>query len=123
MNSLPKTVTRQRRDCDLNPGPTAPEYSTITTRLTSHLISGTTCPIFADVCACCLCTWLGRPLTALRHVMHRNRRRNNDSIGSRSSMDITVAYIPTDSPGGNTGPGRSLISTTALSRLQSLNLH
>ena len=21
MNSLPKTVTRQRRDCDLNPGP------------------------------------------------------------------------------------------------------
>ena len=27
MNSLPKTVTRQRRDCDLNPGPTAPESS------------------------------------------------------------------------------------------------
>ena len=27
-----KTVTRQRRDCDLNPGPTAPESSTLTTR-------------------------------------------------------------------------------------------
>ena len=25
MNSLPKTVTRQRRECDLNPGPSAPE--------------------------------------------------------------------------------------------------
>jgi len=25
VNSLPMTVTRQRRDCDLNPGPTAPE--------------------------------------------------------------------------------------------------
>jgi len=25
VNSLPKTVTRQRRDCDLNPGPSAPE--------------------------------------------------------------------------------------------------
>ena len=25
MNSLPKTVTRQRRGCDLNPGPSAPE--------------------------------------------------------------------------------------------------
>ena len=25
MNSLPKTVTRQRHGCDLNPGPTAPE--------------------------------------------------------------------------------------------------
>ena len=29
MNSLPKTVTRPRRDCDLNPGP-APESSTLT---------------------------------------------------------------------------------------------
>ena len=25
VNSLPKTVTRHRRGCDLNPGPTAPE--------------------------------------------------------------------------------------------------
>jgi len=39
VNSLPKTVTRQRRDCDLNPGPTAPESSTLTTRLESHLNS------------------------------------------------------------------------------------
>jgi len=36
VNSLPKTVTRQRRDCDLNPGPTAPESSTLATRLPSH---------------------------------------------------------------------------------------
>ena len=36
MNSLPKTVTRQRRDCDLNPGLSAPESSTLTTRLPSH---------------------------------------------------------------------------------------
>jgi len=36
VNSLPKTVTRQRRDCDLNPGPTAPESSTLTTRLPSY---------------------------------------------------------------------------------------
>jgi len=31
-----KTVTRQRRDCDLNPAPSAPESSTLTTRLPSH---------------------------------------------------------------------------------------
>ena len=31
VNSLPKTVTRQRRDCDLNPGP-----STLNTRLPSR---------------------------------------------------------------------------------------
>ena len=36
VNSLPKTVTLQRRGCDLNPGPTAPESSTLTTRLPSH---------------------------------------------------------------------------------------
>ena len=36
MNSLPKTVTRQRCDCDLNPGTTVPESSTLTTRLPSH---------------------------------------------------------------------------------------
>jgi len=36
VNSLPKTVTRQRRDCDLNPGPSAPESSTLTARLPSH---------------------------------------------------------------------------------------
>ena len=39
MNSLPKTVTRQRHDCDLNPGPSAPESSTLTTRLPSHPIT------------------------------------------------------------------------------------
>jgi len=36
VNSFPKTVIRQSRDCDLNPGPTAPESSTLTTRLPSH---------------------------------------------------------------------------------------
>jgi len=36
VNSLPNTVTRQRRDCHLNPGPSAPESSTLTTRLLSH---------------------------------------------------------------------------------------
>ena len=36
VNSLPKTVTRQRRGCNMNPGPTAPESSTLTIRLPSH---------------------------------------------------------------------------------------
>jgi len=39
MNSLPKTVTRQRRECDFNPGPSAPESSTLTTRLPSLIAS------------------------------------------------------------------------------------
>jgi len=36
VKSLPNNVTRQCRDCDLNPGPSAPESSTLTTRLPSH---------------------------------------------------------------------------------------
>jgi len=36
VNSLSKTVTRQRRGCDLNPGPSEPESSTLTTRPPSH---------------------------------------------------------------------------------------
>jgi len=36
VNSLPKTVNRQRHDCNLNPGPSAPESSALTTRLPSH---------------------------------------------------------------------------------------
>jgi len=39
VNSLPKTVTGQRRGCDLNPGPFAPESSTLTTRLPSHPVN------------------------------------------------------------------------------------
>ena len=38
VSSLPKTVTRQRRGCDLNPGRSAPESSMLTTRLPSHNI-------------------------------------------------------------------------------------
>jgi len=37
VNSLPKTVTRQRRGCDLNPGASAPEFSTLTTQLPNHV--------------------------------------------------------------------------------------
>jgi len=39
VNSLPKTVTRQRRSCDLNPGPSVPESSMLTTQLPSRLVS------------------------------------------------------------------------------------
>ena len=36
VNSLPKPVTRQRQDRDLNPSPSAPESSALTTLLPSH---------------------------------------------------------------------------------------
>ena len=40
MNSLPKTVIRQRRDCDLNLSPSTPESSMLTTQLPSHPLLG-----------------------------------------------------------------------------------
>jgi len=43
VNSVPKTVTRRRRGCDLNPGPSAPESSTLTTRLPSQRNVGSVC--------------------------------------------------------------------------------
>jgi len=39
VNSLPKILTRQRHGCDLNPDPSAPESSTLTTRLPGHPIT------------------------------------------------------------------------------------
>ena len=45
VNSLPKTVTRQRRNCDLNQGPSAPESSRLTTRLPSHPINNNYYPL------------------------------------------------------------------------------
>jgi len=55
VNSLPKTVTRQRRDCDLNPRPSAPESSTLTTRLPSGV--GVVRPICLERGADCLRIW------------------------------------------------------------------
>ena len=39
VNSLPKTVSRHCRGCNLSTGPSAPESSTLTTRLPSYLLS------------------------------------------------------------------------------------
>jgi len=48
VNSLPKAVTRQRRDCDLNPDPSVPESSTLTTRLPSHPLFMIVRPTYND---------------------------------------------------------------------------
>jgi len=52
VNSLPKTVTRQRRDYDLNPGPYAPESSTLTTRLPSHPEASNVSRYLSILCPC-----------------------------------------------------------------------
>jgi len=54
VNSLPKTVTRQNSGCDLNPGVSAPESSTLTTRLWRDPGGGGggKCPIFIERTRC-----------------------------------------------------------------------
>ena len=44
-----KTVTQQRRGCDLNPRPSAPESSMLTTQLPSHLSEFTTSVQYCDL--------------------------------------------------------------------------
>jgi len=65
VNSLPKTVNRPRCDCDLNLDPSAPESSTLTTRLPSHpslsIYLYTLCVYYLFMycvillCLCCVC--------------------------------------------------------------------
>ena len=66
VNSLPQTC-RQRRGCDLNPGPSAPESSTLTTRLLSHPWLGLRqCAVLKQISGskCCLGC---RPVAAKNH--------------------------------------------------------
>jgi len=90
VNSLPNTVTRQRRGCDLNPGRSAPESN----MLTAHYFAPGKGEEFCDervclyvclsasispelhvrssrsFCARCMRPRLGPPLAALRYVMY-----------------------------------------------------
>jgi len=81
VNSLPKTVIRQRRDCDLNPGPSAPEYSTLTTRLPSHPSS-----IAPTLIRQCVCGWYRS--AGQRAVAPRVRRRGPNEAPVVQSVSV-----------------------------------
>ena len=70
VNSLRKTVTRQRRDCDLNPGPSAPESSTLTTRLPGVHVNNMkkrTC-LFLNSLSATFTLQVDKTLTRRRHI-------------------------------------------------------
>ena len=86
VNSLPETVTRQRRGCDLNRGPTALDSSILTTRLPSD-------PRYPDYispgplrCADVFCSLIAR-------VLPQSRRKQYDAAGAsacaRRRNDVT----------------------------------
>ena len=78
VNSLPKTVTRQRRGCDLNPGPSAPESSSLTARLPTH-------PEWP-----CICAELARLL--LRTRSGRRQRSPSTPPASHAAGHIRDKY-------------------------------
>ena len=71
VNSLPKSVIGERRGCDLNPGPSAPESSMLTTRLPSHPVFLVTAKksVDADRRASCF----ARAASEVRRLSRRHR--------------------------------------------------
>ena len=99
VSSLPKTVTRQRRDCDLNPGPSAPESSTLTTRpITVNRKSPNTDGfVFRN---CCYEENIRLELVSIRTV-YSSRARDGDA----SLRQITLTTCSTVAPVDVGGPG------------------
>ena len=120
VNSLPKTVTRQRRGCDLNPGPSAPESRTLTTRLvfTEPPCATQTSLIFfwlIDWCRAwercvstglpwrhsaligCRVSWAcaettPRPCDSLSTASWRPRRHSNDACLCQQQHDVVSSF-------------------------------
>ena len=99
VSSLPKTVTRQRRHCDLNPGPSAPEPSTLATRLPSH-------PVTACVC-----------------IQAYSSINEEQAMTSPSPPPASAALPPAAAAAAGVGGGVARHSTPASSRWLRLRLH
>jgi len=94
VNSLPKTVTRQRRD--LNPGHSAPESSTLTARLPSHPGVVVVVVVVAYLLSC---------YDACMHLKHNSWPTPHPSVicvellgGSRQPVTGRLATHPSNTP-------------------------
>jgi len=83
VSSLPKTVTRQRRDCDLNPGPSAPKPSTLSTRLPSHY----------DLLVEIVCNAVMSSLLNITFAHHTDSTTQNDEQTSVIAIIIVVTAV------------------------------
>ena len=79
MNSLPKTVTRQNRGCDLNQGPASPESSTLSTRIitVTSLVWWCMTSVFGSR--------LSRRRTGSVHAVSADRRRRTQRSANEST--------------------------------------
>ena len=83
VSSLPKTVTGQRRGCNLNPGSSAPESSTLTTRHPSRCVLNSKNEPNGI---------LTRPRTTVYQVTRSIRRRLNASRSRPRATDCRVFF-------------------------------
>ena len=113
VNSLPKTVTRQRRGCDLNPGPSAPESSTLTTRLPRPVFrritvasgaSPASIVVVRDGCDCAFVDPSVSRDAALRDFSSVGRsvcslaRRSSDVVPTGSELNLPAITAATPPP-------------------------
>ena len=101
VNSLPKIVTRQRRGCDLNPGPSAPESGTLTTRLPRYPHSIIVVLYLYNQTLCC-CTesvmhtcnrWLRNTAACLRNVSGINHGTDGRTDGRTPDRRVTLSAV------------------------------
>jgi len=100
VNSLPKTVTRRRRGCDLNPGPSAPESTTLTTRLPSHPFPVIKCKKInfqresgtGTVRCVCVCVCVCRGQSEANDSFLRSVRNGNVSV-ARDHLDYAGVSV------------------------------
>jgi len=110
---LPKTVTRQRRGCDLNPGPSAPESSTLTTRLPRPVFrritvafgaSPASIVVVPDGCDCAFVDPSVSRDAALRDFSSVGRsvcslaRRSSDVVPTGSELNLPAITAATPPP-------------------------
>ena len=123
VNSLPKTVTRQRRGCDLNPSPSAPESSTLTTRLPSHP-SVIGCTIYTSVRPCQLVpSDQERSPDSLLSTTVAAEQRTDDGLGTiqyvqfkfsqKNFMPDVITVLQASRRGYNTMKRRNKIAKTS----------
>ena len=106
VSGLPKTVTRQRRGCDLNPGPSAPEFSTLTTRLPSHPWS-----VNSVRCVVKLVKWSslrvrGRPGRSALHRRSDHAAPVDAAVGHRRRDRSAAPAAASADPGRDPAGGR-----------------
>jgi len=110
-NGCEQFVARQRHDCNMNPGPSAPESSKLTTPLPSH-------PVFIAIRDQKTKNWFWIPIFRFHSLSHKNKYK---SIQAAKEHQIIFANMPNISV--DISPQKCLILETTLSIHRTLAMY